>query len=78
MENTGNIYDNFREGDTAKRNEEATPQTKNSQTKISGASKWARRIFTTLAIAGWTLILLLILDTLLLNNKLTIWIMIGK
>lgn len=78
MENIETIYDDTRQGDTTQGYAEATSQTKNSQAEISGASKWARRIFTTLAIAGWIIIGVLILDAMINNSKLIIWLMIGQ
>lgn len=78
MEVTGNIYDDSREGDTTQTNALADTQAKDSQTKISGASQWARRIFTTLAVVGWIALAILILDAMFNNSKLIIWTMIGN
>lgn len=78
MENTGNFYDDIREGDTKETYATSDAQAKDSQTKISDSKKWASRIFTTLATAGWIVITILIIDAIFNKSKITEWIMIGK
>lgn len=78
MENTGNFYDDTRQRDTTQANAITDAQAEDSQTKISGASKWAHRTFTTVAVLGWIVIAALIIDAIWFNSKLMEWIVIGK
>lgn len=78
MEVTGNIYDDVRKGNTTQTYAITDAQAEDPQTKISGASKWAHRTFTALAILGWIVAGVLILDAILFNSQIMCWIMIGK
>lgn len=74
MENIGNFYERIRttKRHTTQTDAPAITQAQSAQVKISGISmrRAASVMLTGLVFAGWLLLAVLVLDTLLFNNKL--------